>query len=142
MTSPVPSEGLGASVCADDYLAVYDSTMARFWFFSEKARREITECLQAQPCGRVLSDEELSEMGTLFPDRRFGELVYLLDPGWLISRSDFNGTGWAPKGMHGYHPDDPYSDAIFLTNREPLSPMHSIADIYPQLEAASLESAI
>ena len=78
-------------------------------------------------------------MGTLFADRRFGELVYLLEPGCLISRSDFNGTGWDPKGMHGYHPDDPHSDEIFLTNREPHFPMRSIADIYPHLEAG-LES--
>jgi len=123
----------------EDYLAVYDSTMARFWFFREPARREVIECLRTQPCGRVLSDEDLAGMGTLFADRRFGELVYLLDPGCLISRSDFNGTGWEPKGMHGYHPDDPHSDAIFLTNREPCFPMHSIVDIYPHLEAG-LES--
>jgi hypothetical protein len=124
----------------EDYLSVYDSTMARFWFFREEARRQVIECLRAQPCGRLLSDEELAGMGTLFADRRFGELVYLLDPGSLISRSDFNGVGWAPKAMHGYHPDDPYSDAIFLTNREPRVPMHSIVDIYPHLEAG-LESA-
>ncbi len=132
-------EGLGFRM-PQDYLAVYDSTMARFWFFNEQARREITRRLDEQPYGKLLSDEELGDMGTLFADRRFGEVVYLLDPGCLISRSDFNGAGWAPKGMHGYHPDDPYSDAIFLTNRTPRFPMHSIADIYPQLEAG-LESA-
>lgn len=113
-----------------DYLAVYDSTMARFWFFSERARREIVQCLRALTCGRILSEHELRELGVFFPDRRFGEVILLLDPGWLLSRSDFHGTGWMPAGMHGYHPDDSYSDAIFLSNREPPFDLRTIADVY------------
>ena len=100
----------------EDYLAVFDSTMARFWFFNERARRAVVEKLSSVPCGSWLSDNELVREGVLFPDRRFGEAIFLLNPGWLLSRSDFNGAGWMPKGMHGYHPDDTYSDAILLTN--------------------------
>src|SRR5947209_5093053 len=37
-----------------DYLAVYDSTMARFWIFDEGIRWENTERLNALPCGRIL----------------------------------------------------------------------------------------
>lgn len=113
-----------------DYLAVYDSTMARFWFFEERARAAILSSLAGMECGRLLDENELKRQGTFFPDHRFGEAIFLLHPGWLIARSHFNGTGWNPAGMHGYHPDDPYSRAIFLTNRQPAAPMHSIADIY------------
>lgn len=113
-----------------DYLAIYDSTMARFWFFSEGARREIVDCLGNNPCGRILEDEELRELGVFFGDRRYGELVFLLKPGWLVARSDFNGPRWVPAGMHGYHPDDRYSDAVFLSDRRPPVSMRSIADIY------------
>ncbi|MGH9740043.1 MAG: alkaline phosphatase family protein [Candidatus Acidiferrales bacterium] len=100
----------------EDYLAVFDSTMARFWFFNEDARRAVIERLSSLPCGSWLSDDELAREGVLFADRRFGEAIFLLDPGWLLSRSDFNGAGWMPKGMHGYHPDDSHSNAILLTN--------------------------
>lgn len=121
----------------DDYLVVYDSTMARFWFFSGRGRRAITERLAAIPCGRILGDDELRDLGILFPDRRYGELVFLLEPGWLIGGSDFNGHGWTPAGMHGYHPDDAFSDAIFLSNRHPTTEVRTIADVYPlMLEAA------
>jgi hypothetical protein len=113
-----------------DYLAVYDSTMARFWFFSEKARHAVVECLQELPCGRVVPDDELQQLGVFFADRRYGELIFLLHPGWLLSRSDFNGRGWMPVGMHGYHPEDPYSDAIFLSSRQPTFPVRTIADVY------------
>lgn len=113
-----------------DYLAVYDSTMARFWFFNPRARKTVGERLKNLHCGRIISDEEQGQLGIWFPDRRYGELIFLLNPGWLLARSDFSGSGWMPAGMHGYHPDDPYSDAIFLSNRRPGKEMHTIADIY------------
>jgi predicted AlkP superfamily pyrophosphatase or phosphodiesterase len=122
-------EGVGLRM-PDDYLVVYDSTMARFWFFSETARRKIVDVLQGSPCGRILPDRELQDLGVFFEDRRFGELVFLLHPGWLMYRSNFNGPQWNPAGMHGYHPDDPESDAIFLSNYEPGVPMHTIADVH------------
>jgi hypothetical protein len=125
-----------------DYLAVYDSTMARFWFFNEDARSLIYQLLLRIPCGRVLSDDELRRFGVFFEDRRFGETIFLLNPRWLFSRSDFNGTGWFPEGMHGYHPDhDRYSDAIFLSNRPPGFQMHTIKDAYACISKTILPSA-
>jgi hypothetical protein len=78
----------------------------------------------------VLSDPELESLGVFFPDRRYGELVFLLHPGWLITNSDFNGKGWMPSGMHGYHPEDNYSDGIFLSDRVPPMSVHGVADVY------------
>ena len=39
-----------------DYVVVYDSTMARFWFFNDRARQLVTETLQQVPQGRILPD--------------------------------------------------------------------------------------
>lgn len=122
-----------------DYLVVYDSTMARFWFFSEEARKAITARLESLACGRILPDDELKELGIFFPDRRYGEVIFLLRPGWMMSRSDFTGRRWDPVGMHGYHPDDPYSDAIFLSNRRPAANLRTIADIHECLMEAIAE---
>lgn len=120
----------------DDYLAVFDSTMARFWFFNESARKQVTNILQDLPCGRVLSDEELRQFGVFFSDRRFGEVIFLLHPGWLLARSDFNGAGWKPVGMHGYHPDDPYSDGVFLSNRKPETALRSVQGVHEWMRSA------
>ncbi len=128
-------ESLGFSMPAY-YLAVYDSTMARFWFFSERARQAVTARLAQVPCGRMLPDEELRQLGIFFPDRRYGETILLLHPGWLLSRSDFNGAGWMPVGMHGYHPDDCYSDAVFLSNRPPRTALRTVADVYQCMREA------
>ncbi len=120
----------------EDYLAVYDSTMARFWFFSERGRQAIVEVLSALPCGRILADEELQQQGIFFPDHRYGEIIFLLDPGMLLAHSDFHGSSWMPAGMHGYHPDDPYSDAVFLSSHKPPVPLRSIADVYSWMQQA------
>jgi len=114
----------------EDYLAVYDSTMARFWFFTERGRRAIIDLLGRLSCGRILTEGELRQLGVFFPDRRYGETIFLLDAGLLLSRSDFNGPGWTPAGMHGYHPDDPYSDAVFLSSHEPSLRLRTITDVY------------
>src|SRR5438034_7220996 len=53
----------------DDYLAVYDSTMARFWFFNDEAHSAILGALQGISCGHVLSQEEMERFGVLL-DRK------------------------------------------------------------------------
>lgn len=113
----------------EDYAVVYDSTMARFWFFHDRARRVITECLEASPEGTVLSDGELTDLGTLFPDRYFGELIYLVNEGTLIVPSHM---GERPiRAMHGYHPDAPHSYASLLTNHtEVPAGVTAIPDMY------------
>ncbi|MDB6021823.1 MAG: Type phosphodiesterase/nucleotide pyrophosphatase [Pedosphaera sp.] len=97
-----------------DYAVVYDSTMARFWFFNDRARQLITGALQKIPEGRILPDAELAEMRALFPDRYFGELIFLVKEGVLIIPSHM---GERPlRGMHGYHPSDKHSYAALLSN--------------------------
>ena len=120
----------------DDYAVVYDSTMARFWFFDERSRRLVTECLRAIPEGRIMPDAELEELGTLFPDRHFGELIFLADEGVLIVPSHM---GERPiRAMHGYHPDAPHSYASLLTNYSDV-PAHitAIPHVYELMTAQS-----
>ncbi len=102
-----------------DYAVVYDSTMARFWFFTDEARKLVTEKLKGVSQGRILPDAELEELGTLFPDRYFGELIFLVAEGVLIVPSHM---GERPiRAMHGYHPDAPHSYASLLTNYSDVS---------------------
>jgi hypothetical protein len=98
-----------------DYVVVYDSTMARFWFFTAQARERITRCLEQIPEGRIVPDAELENLGVLFPDRHFGELIFLVKEGVLIVPSDM---GERPiRAMHGYHPDEKHSYAALCTNQ-------------------------
>lgn len=102
-----------------DYAVVYDSTMARFWFFNEEARRLVTGTLQTIPDGRIVPDAELERLHCLFPDRYFGELIFLMREGVLIVPSHM---GERPiRAMHGYHPEEKHSYAALLTNRPEIS---------------------
>src|SRR6185369_9922421 len=114
---------------AKDYAVVYDSTMARFWFFNDTARQQITACLNQVHQGRIVPDSELQEMRTFFADRYFGELIFLVKEGVLIVPSHM---GERPiRGMHGYHPKDPQSYAVLCTNQEFIpEEIVAIPDIY------------
>lgn len=112
-----------------DYAVVYDSTMARFWFFNDRARQIITDHLETIPQGKVMSDDELEKLGTLFPDRYFGELIFLAAEGVLIVPSHM---GERPiRAMHGYHPDAPHSYAALLANRASIpADITAIQDVF------------
>ena len=111
-----------------DYAVVYDSTMARFWFFNEQARTTISRELNAVSQGRILSDSELDEMRCLFPDRYFGELIFLAKEGVLIVPSHM---GERPiRAMHGYHPREPQSYAALLSNQTLPENIQAIPHIY------------
>lgn len=114
---------------AVDYAAVYDSTMARFWFFNDRARQQILECLQQVPQGRIVPDSELAELGVLFPDRYFGQLIFLVREGVLIVPSHM---GERPiRAMHGYHPSEKHSYALLCTNQPELpAGIAAIPDIF------------
>lgn len=118
----------------EEYLAIYDSSMARFWFFNSAARRMITARLNQLPCGRILTADELAREGVFFADQRFGETIFLLHPGWLAATSDFHGRGWRPTGMHGYHPTDADSSAVLLSSHPPPASLTTIAGLRDWLQ--------
>jgi hypothetical protein len=111
-----------------DYVAVFDSTMARFWFLKPGVRAIIEQVLKATPEGRILPDEELKELRAFFPKREFGELIYLVDEGTLIVPSHM---GERPiRAMHGYHPSAPQSFAALFSNQPLPENIQAIPQIY------------
>lgn len=118
-----------------DYVAVWDSTMARFWFHNEKSRALITETLSHATEGRILSADTLREWRCDFPDNAYGELFYLLHPGVLFVPSFLN-LSKVP-GMHGYAPEHKDSAACWLTNFETHCPVERLEDIFPIMAHAA-----
>jgi hypothetical protein len=117
-----------------DYVAAYDSTMARFWFRTDAARRRLPEALAALDGGHVLSEAETIALGVDFEGHKYGELIFLTDPGCIIVPSHM---GLKPiTGMHGYHPDHPDSDAILLSTHAPAVPVETICDFNRLMQQA------
>lgn len=98
-----------------DYLAFFDSTMARFWWRSAGARDEVRAALGAAQRGRWLSAADLAAAGADFADHRYGEDVFLLDPGVLMVPSYMGRRPLA--AMHGYDPTHPDMAGVLMSNR-------------------------
>ncbi|MEE9369670.1 MAG: alkaline phosphatase family protein [Pontiella sp.] len=98
-----------------DYIAFYDSTMARFWFKNDKARASISSCLDKHSRGRILSESELRNQGVYFKGGQYGELIFLMESGTQIAPSFMGVKPCA--GMHGYDPSDPDSSASLSSNK-------------------------
>jgi hypothetical protein len=97
-----------------DYFAIYDSTMARFWFLNDHAERTLGEALSGNLDGQWLSDHTLRQWGCDFPGRRYGDRIFLLRPGVLMNPS-FMARG-SRAVMNGYDPWHKDSVAFFATN--------------------------
>jgi predicted AlkP superfamily pyrophosphatase or phosphodiesterase len=111
-----------------DYAAVYDSTMARFWFMNDAARSDIVAALGTEPRGRILDDTTLSAWGIDFPDKRYGELFFVLDPGVLLCPSHMGVKPLA--GMHGFDPGHADSTAAFVSSVPLEQPPVGLADLF------------
>jgi len=85
-----------------DFIVFLDSTIARFWTQNEKCKRRIVEVLHRTQGGRILSQDDL-EHYQIPNDRKYGDIIWLADPGTLIIPNYYQGMKTA-KGMHGYAP--------------------------------------
>jgi len=121
-----------------DYVAFYDSTMARFWFLNDTAREIIVRMLSNHSRGRILSETELKTFGVYFETGQYGDLIFLMNSGIQIVPGFM---GISPvKGMHGYHPTDPDSLA-FISSSKSIPPAVTRIQHIHQLMLEELELA-
>ena len=98
-----------------DYHAVYDPTMAFFWYKTKFARSIILDKLYEFRHCKVLSGKNKKDFGINFSDRRYGETIALVEPGFQISPNDVFQKPLP--GMHGYRPNHPDSLGACLSTR-------------------------
>jgi len=115
-----------------DYMIFLDATMARFWFKSQKVKQAISKFLSNAP-GHILSAKEIRDYEVPVNDR-FGNLVFLVDPGVEIFPNFFHPyyAGYI-KGLHGYAPETDSSHGIFATTSDLNCNEISLLDISPTL---------
>jgi hypothetical protein len=117
----------------DDYLAFFDSTMARFWWRSPHARREVVRALADERGGAWLDDAALAREGADFPAREYGDAIFLLHPGVLMVPS-FMGRN-PLRAMHGYDPSHPDMAALLWSNRPVPERVRHLKDVREFLES-------
>jgi len=99
----------------DDLPMFLDSTMARFWPPTAAIRARVEQALESLP-GRVLDDADLQRLDLRGCDPRNGTLIFLAHPGVLISPNFFQREGDSVRGMHGYDPDCPDNQGVFIVH--------------------------
>ena len=121
----------------NDFLHFLDACYARFWFRNEIERTEVEKVLsQMGDKGFILSDEILEKYHVRMPDNRYGDLIFYLKPTYIFDIVP-------PKNisMHGYLPDEPGYDGVFVTNKRIKDkPYIELVDIMPSvLDALGLK---
>ncbi len=96
-----------------DYLFFLDSTVARFWFFNECARAEVTDILGGLTGGRIISGRQKEDYRINYAHCRFGELMFWADEGGLIF-PNFYQSGTPVAAMHGYRSEAVEDRAAFI----------------------------
>jgi len=95
-----------------DYASAIDSTMVRFWWLKSESEAKVRDAF-ASFRGRWLSEDEMRLHGIWREDRKFGDAIFLADPGVQFVPGDM---GVKPlNGMHGYDPADEDSRACWLS---------------------------
>ncbi len=96
-----------------DYVYFLDSTLARFWFFNENARRLITSVLSEIKEGHVLTEKDKNKYHLNYFHNKFGDLLFMVDPGILIFPNFWNNS-IPEKGMHGYEPEYSWQQSALI----------------------------
>jgi predicted AlkP superfamily pyrophosphatase or phosphodiesterase len=84
-----------------DYIFFLDSTMARFWFFNQIAKKKITSKLSDIKEGYMPHITNLEQLGINNIGYRYFEEIFVLNERNIFF-PDFFWRSTPPKGMHGY----------------------------------------
>ncbi len=115
-----------------DYDVFLDSTMARFWWRRSAARDAVVRALATEPRGRWLDRATLEREGAWFDDHRYGEDLWLIEPGALLVPSFMGSNPVA--AMHGYEPTHPDMTAFLASNRQLPDHVGHLRDVRGLLE--------
>lgn len=127
-----------------DYIAFYDSTMARFWPRDKRSKDIIIKTLSKLNGITFLDKNLLKKYHIDFKDKKkYGELIFLADPQTRIYPDYFAPIKGGLKGWHGFDPEFPESKGI-LVSSFPIKAKQKkeikIVDIFPLLKRALFPS--
>jgi len=115
------------------FIHLIESNYARFWFRDDGERAIVERILSTVEEGFILTDEHFRRYYLEMPDNRYGDLVFYLDAPYLFTKTIW-GFSRGQKSMHGYLPDYPDSDGVFLSQRPLVDGAHvELVDVLPTL---------
>ena len=98
-----------------DYITFLDSDMVRIWTAKKEVEQELTELFSKQSEGFLLNDEICLKHHLPRDWRRWGNIIFILHPGYIVSPNYWQGT-IQYRGMHGYLEPHPNKYATFIAH--------------------------
>lgn len=115
------------------FINLVDANYARFWFRDDKERAIVEKILASLEDGFALTPEQMERYHVVMPDNRFGDLIYYLDRPAIFSKHIW-GFSRKIKSNHGYLPEYPDSDGLFLSNTPLIDQTHvELVDVMPTI---------
>ena len=113
----------------EDYAACYDSTLFRVHYLKDGAKDAIHKAVNEKTFpGHWLNGDELVKYGIDFTDHRYGDEIFIVDPGVQIVPSDL--CRKSLHGMHGYDPMHANSLAAVVSTAEIPDYVHEVRDYF------------
>lgn len=123
---------------AEDYVVFVNSTLAVFWYLTERGRREVEAALAHLP-GTHMVDEAERRARRIPLDRRWGDRMLAADSGVLFWPDYFHVTDSKIVGMHGYldKTDETHGIALLASSNGHTAPralgLRPLVDVFPTL---------
>jgi predicted AlkP superfamily pyrophosphatase or phosphodiesterase len=114
------------------YPHVIDTNFIRLWIDDPRKRGDIVQRLDAMGVGSVLTEEELRRYRVKMKDDRYGNVIFYLDLPYAFSHTIW-GFGRRLASAHGYRPEYPGSDGVFVSNLPAREGHIDLVDIAPSL---------
>lgn len=116
-----------------DYIYFFDSTLARFWFKTNKAKETIINAIPNNEYGQWISEDDKKDYKINYSHNKFGDAIWWASGGTLILPNFWQGRKKI-NGMHGYRDDvsDNHTAIIgnfkhkFLKNQITMMDVHTI----------------
>lgn len=108
---------------------ILDSTTARFWPKTEQQKEQIIKIMDKIPEAHLVSEAHHERLHLPKDENLYGKLFYYLDGGTTFTHT-IHGFGFKTKSMHGYHPDAPGNDGVFVSNREIVFDKATLPDVF------------
>lgn len=117
----------------DSMLHVVDTNFVRFWCRDRLEEKHVRDVLGSTGWGWFLTPAELQRFHVVMPDNRYGTCIFYLDRPRMFKRTAW-GYGLRTVSIHGYLPDYPEKDGVFVTNENIPEQGHvELVDFLPSL---------
>jgi predicted AlkP superfamily pyrophosphatase or phosphodiesterase len=123
---------------AKDYVVFVNSTLAVFWYLTEKGRTEVEAAIRTIPGSHLVDDAERARRRIPL-DRRWGDRMLAAGPGVMYWPDYFHVTDSKIVGMHGYldKSEETMGFCLVASSNGHTPAMnvgnHSLVDVFPTL---------